>query len=430
MKKYLFIGLMLLFVYSGFAQMPRVPVRTNPGKDHLYSLSPLVVERNSGYHYKRNIGDEHSVWLSFAGILADYTGSTASYETMMLFPDTNVLIRYLDVSGGKYVFTYDYTSWCSVGEALNPLSDYIGLTNLWENQSYTVDSIGFYYIYERYGSNSIPDTLVLQVYKPDNLDPYTYVSDSSPAFAVAHFDRTKVQGKNADYTSKIALGINDTATFDGGHFGYYQFGLPANFEVTNGGPVGFTMTYKPGISYKFNDTIPLAKYDSVQVSKPLNAFLCGTYWDETQEDVHEYNNGMVINSQNRYTDYNTDFPDGAYLAGQMWTNPWYLAVWFKITYTEEVEGINGLSNNVHVNIFPNPVQSNSQVQVDLKLDRPENISFEIYDLPGHLVSRVPARNYTTGSHSVSIPAKVLHPGLYLVKISAENSSASYKLRVE
>ena len=418
---------------NGFGQTYHSFHKNILAPDNKYMISPLANQKNTTTAEKRNIGDQHSVWINFASILADFTASTLSYNTMLLFPDTNVLVRYVDVVGGKYVFTYDYSSWCSVGEALNPYSDYIGLTNLWDKQAYKVDSISFFYIYERFGANTIPDTLILQVYKPAHLENYTYSADTSPAFAVAHFDRTKVMGKNADYTLKIPFGISDTATFSGGYFRSYQFALPANFEITNGGPVGFTMTFKPGIAHKLNDTIPLAKYDSVAVSKPLNAFFCATYWDDSKETVKEYNNGMVINGQNRYSDYSTDFADGAYLGSPMWNSttskPWYLATWFKISYTE-TSGINTLSNDISANIYPNPVQANGQVNVNLKLDNARNISIAVYDLPGHLITMVPDQNYNAGNHIISIPANKLCPGLYVVKVSNDGTYRSFKLRVE
>ena len=64
----------------------------------------------------------------------------------------------------------------------------------------------------------------------------------------------------ADWVLRIPLKSTDTVT---SHIGSIIEAVP-NFDITNGGPVAITWTFKSGSNYGFLDTIPLAKWDSVQ----------------------------------------------------------------------------------------------------------------------------------------------------------------------
>ena len=427
--KTLISGLFLVLICSnGFGQFIGKPTKTKTEPENVFSETICPVQTQTNAHIKRSLATNKDPWISFASCLADYSGYLLKFSPELLFPDTNVLIRSSVVKNGKDSFTFAYSTSCSIGEAFNPCSEYIGLKNLYATQTYKVDSISFLYFYERFGNNPVPDTLILQVYKPLNLKTYTYSTDNKPAFAVVKFDRTKVLGKNADYTLKVPIGTADTAALKRGHFKTFSFALPANFEITGGGPVGFTITYKPGITFKTNDTIPLSKYDSVPVKNPLNAFYCAVFQDISSEIVKEYNNGMIVDTQNRYKDYSVEFSDGYYLPGTIWKVPWYLGASFKISY---LDGINeNLPENGIANLFPNPAKSGEQINIDLNPGDNSNISVTVYDLTGHIIFIVPEGNLTTVKNSIVIPANRLSPGFYVVKVKNGTSSSTYKLNVE
>jgi len=436
--KNLFIALCLTLLVSGAMgqNLLKESYQAQPPLNCIVTdLSPVVINQNVSYFPKREIGDPQSVWINFAAQLAGT--AMISYSPVLIFPDTFVRVRYQDMQGA---FIYRYTNWASLGEALNPVSDYIQLPNLWDGNPYTVDSVRFSYFYERYGNNTIPDTAIVQVYKPEKLNYFQGTLGGKTALsAVAYFDRPNKMGKNAAFTYKIPLTQQDTNTFKSRYFGVKSIALPANFEITQGGPVGMTVTFKPGIPYKLNDTIPYRKYDSIPVANPLNAFFLGYYSDPSKEVVNENNNGMVVNGQNRYTDFNsTVFAGGSYLSGMQWLSPtivdqnaWYALMFFKISYTEAVEpiGINNLTNDIKVKLFPNPVSTSQNLNVNLNLASANFVTVELFDLLGHKVATMLNSNLSAGENTVTMPASSLSSGTYVCKISAGNTSSSFKVSV-
>ena len=66
------------------------------------------------------------------------------------------------------------------------------------------------------------------------------------------------------------------------------------------------------------------------------------------------------------------------------------------------------------NIYPNPVTSNSRMEVSLK--EPATVEFDIYNQVGQLVLTY-GDNLSAGTHSVAVNTSQLKPGLYLLRIT-------------
>jgi hypothetical protein len=382
-------------------------------------------------------GDVHHEWINFGLYLCDATvgDPNTNYRTYssIIFPDTFVMVRYKNSTGPG--FTYDNVNWCSVGSVLDPTSAILkmGGIDVKNYAAYIVDSISIPYWYDRFSDPSVVDTLVIQMYKPANLSGYTYTSGANAgkkAFAVPKYSRAKKEGAMADWVKRIPLTSADTVT---AHLGFIEEAIPG-FTITNGGPVGITWTFKSGSAYNYLDTIPLAKWDSVQgVQKPLNAFYWLYYVDRSQEELFEYNNGVTINTQQRYSDIifpgqtSSSFP-GVYLSFSMWTYPLYPYVNFKITWTETV-GVNDQAKDVKVSLYPIPAERSENATLELNLTSKKSISIDVYDLLGHKVSSVTNGNYEAGKHSFAVNTSTLDAGMYICKVVADGAVKTIKFEV-
>ena len=434
MKKLLAVLFVTVFITGTFAQQM---IDGSPYANKLPAnsvvQSPLLVNSNPTSVPKRDIGDAHSVWINFPYILNDYSGGTWSTYTQHLFPDTFIKIRYIQTVATPtphYEFVYNYVRWNSVGLTVNPKSDYIGLTNLWDGQSYTVDSISFFYGYYRFSNPNVVDTLVIQVMKPENLNPYTWSATKKPAFSIPGFNRSLCEATKADFTQRIPLHATDTFTFKQQKWGIWNVKM-TNFTIPTGGPVSVVWTFKSGSKYGQGDTIPYAKWDSVQgVNKPLNMFFWAAYYDESAEQLNEYTNGDLINFQHRYKDFSTDIA-GRYIPGAFWAKPLYPIALFKITYTEAVQpiGINDLTSDVKTRCYPNPLRISQDFNVQLTLSTEKSVLVELFDLMGHKVTTIANTRLAAGEHTFTTSTGNLSAGIYVCKITADNSSSSFRINV-
>ena len=72
-------------------------------------------------------------------------------------------------------------------------------------------------------------------------------------------------------------------------------------------------------------------------------------------------------------------------------------------------------NIASVNLFPNPSTGNITVRLNLK--KSMEVSFEIYDLTGRMISKNEKRNFDSGMQNQELA--VASKGYYFVKISSD-----------
>lgn len=88
------------------------------------------------------------------------------------------------------------------------------------------------------------------------------------------------------------------------------------------------------------------------------------------------------------------------------------------------------NNNIeeaNFNIFPNPANSNFNVQFDLKEN--SEVDINIYNILGNSVKTISLGNITAKTYNESINVADLTTGLYIVSIQSENSTNSKKLHI-
>jgi hypothetical protein len=437
MKKIFSIFCMMLLVGIAMSQqMHNLPAIIDVSKANSMTLSPLVTNPNTVNVPKRDYGEQRSYWINFPytlckGLSQDW-GLNSSATPMN--PDTTVMIRWLTTVATPtphYEFAYQHAWWTSVGLTLNPFSDYLVLDTFFKDTPYSVDSIAIFYLYYRFSDPSIIDTLIVQLIQPDNLKAYTWKSNGKPAAAVPVYNRGQNIASMAAITKRFPLGPGDTMTFKGGHY-YVKYIPISGFNVTKGGPCAVTWSFAPGRKITHGDTIPYQKWDSVQgVSNPDNLFFWNGYFDLTKTELDEYNNGNLINHQQRYNNVVTGW-ENVYLGGVIFTHSWiYPVADFKVTYTVTKQSVEhtALFDDMKVSLFPNPVRANSNFNITLNLEKSRMVTIELYDLIGHKISTVSTGLLTKGEHKINASTANLSSGVYFCKVSSGNTSNSYKVSV-
>ena len=384
----------------------------------------------------RAVGDPQSLWISFPYQLNQLNGTTYDLGGWVMAPDTLLWVRYQKEEAGKYVFTYDNPNICAAGSTTDLYSQVLQLPNLYEYTPYTVDSAGITYIYSRFTSNDVVDTLIVQLYKTNHMLNGWYFNmpnGDKRSFAIPYYNRTTNLGSPYDAIIKIPLTIDDTSRREGdvSYFRTRFFQLPT-WALTNGGNFALTYAFKPGKPYKLNDTIPLAKWDSVQgVTNPINAFRMAVYGDNGQNSLNpETNHGLWILNWCRYKDWNTTQPAfaGTYFPGNGWNSPLYPVVLFKINYTES-NSMNHLAKDVKVLLYPSPASNGRDMTLDLTLDGKKSISIDVYDMLGHQVASVASGTYSSGQHKFSVNTSDLNAGMYICNIMANGEVKTIKFEV-
>jgi hypothetical protein len=85
-------------------------------------------------------------------------------------------------------------------------------------------------------------------------------------------------------------------------------------------------------------------------------------------------------------------------------------------------------SNVNWTIFPNP--AGETIQIEYFLHEAQNISIEILDVTGKIVTSIPPKRVEPGIHKESLTMNNYSRGLYFVKLSGENLSNVKKLILE
>lgn len=88
---------------------------------------------------------------------------------------------------------------------------------------------------------------------------------------------------------------------------------------------------------------------------------------------------------------------------------------------------NDMTENVQVNIYPNPVRD--MAQMNITLTESANVSYQIYDLSGRMVANNELGFYGQGEHTVTFNAENLASGTYIIRVMAGNKAETAKFLV-
>ncbi|HLG02521.1 MAG TPA: T9SS type A sorting domain-containing protein, partial [Bacteroidia bacterium] len=85
------------------------------------------------------------------------------------------------------------------------------------------------------------------------------------------------------------------------------------------------------------------------------------------------------------------------------------------------------SATASVNVYPNPFDAGTNVNINLKAS--EEVTIEVYDMAGQLVSAQYAGQLAIGQHNIALSGENLANGFYFVKVRAGQSTSTTKISV-
>ena len=88
---------------------------------------------------------------------------------------------------------------------------------------------------------------------------------------------------------------------------------------------------------------------------------------------------------------------------------------------------NDMTENVQLNIYPNPVRNIAQMNITLT--EGANVSYKIYDLSGRMVANSELGFYGQGEHTMTFKAENLASGTYIIRVMAGNKAETAKFLV-
>ncbi len=87
------------------------------------------------------------------------------------------------------------------------------------------------------------------------------------------------------------------------------------------------------------------------------------------------------------------------------------------------------TNNVKLNVYPNPVRN--KLTVSYRLEKPLSVTAQLYTLNGKLIRTLYSGQQSTGNHSLTtFVRQTEHSGVYLLLVKYGNQTISKKILVE
>ncbi len=298
MKKNLLLFKFLIITASLFAQAP-----LNYQTDQKYNSSLIKAAKpvNNASLFKPKTAEEGSrsmnyYWLNFSDAV-DYALNGWTLENLSavpLWPDSNAVVT----GGADGTFSWYGHAYAHM---FDPISDYIsdfvddnftviGDAADWfnEDHSYEVDSVRFYYYYDRF-NDGYTDTLKVYMLAPnssvyqegyyidnDANGDYDEGIDISLFLAKYQYQNNRPNGTYTEYT--FLLDNEDTASYN-----VASITIPLTYVINKNSPdhfVGMAWQFKPGQPYGMGDTLLDVSDPPLPVYNPLNRF-----WLLTNEEL-------------------------------------------------------------------------------------------------------------------------------------------------
>jgi hypothetical protein len=418
-------SLVMATILTSFSQSLKII----PLGDHLQ----LKVQKQSipAHSQKQIIANKtnssESFWLNYAEDVDTYNGSTAKSWIGTLFPDSTVIVCNSNGCFRPWVHL--------IGNVLDVRSAVFSTVKSikWNiYNTYTVDSIGLGYSYQRHHPDpSIVDTLLVYLYSnatAANLPTY-YYTGSKANYGV---DTVRFRGMKYSYiantpnaagmvTIKVPLMASDTSA--AGYLTYKEFSTNS-FAIPGGRLVVSAFGFKPGYAYNANDTI----------TKTKNTFAFLGY-EESGDNTYpkyypgEWNVSAIVPTVVRYN-IDTIGYNGLFIPTYGWGQSYsteHIYVSYKVTsnnvgISESASAMNGIK--LYQN-QPNPFNKISIINYEI-IDGGD-VSLEIYDLSGRLLISLNQGNKNTGRHSVIFDGSEFSKGVYFYTLKVKGASLTRKM---
>jgi hypothetical protein len=443
--------LSLSFVAAAFAvsaQGIQSPVRI--ANDNMGRYTTVKMPAHHFNTPALNKSQSVSTWYNYATSLNDEYGgvNTTGLYAPYLFRDTNIV--YLGSTNGTFD-KLDTFVWNSVGASFDPTAEVFANDNdtttvalpgssLIPKTAYTWDSLGFFYTYQRgienFNGQDVVDTLYVQLFNTygtaasGKIAEYDFYrngnkSDTSSRFTTVAYNTVTGMATKADKVIKVPLTLADTSVST------LRFrSLAVGLQSANGAPVVAVLTYVPSVPYNSYDTL-VSTLDTPKIAHPVNSFRFLMNYDANKTDLMTFNNGLVIQNQQRgKTKWWVD-PSGTtpalYWPGTLFTNSYYYPdLFFHITATYTPAGINEFSNiGTEVKMYPNPATSTTTI--GYTLTKAANVIVSVKDITGKEIMTINQGYASAGMQKADLNTSSLKSGVYFVNLNAGGATRTLKL---
>lgn len=396
---------------------------------------------NNGYEIKKHgdfltpngaNGGQMSQWFSYASLQVDLNGFEAG--SLLLFPDSSPVIAFLS-SGNP---TQNHNTWCSAGQSFDPKDAEFSLDGnteiLSKFNAYTIDSINVLYLYER-DLHTVTDTMIVTFHKSGAstatgaMSNWYWGTTAGNNWSTTDYNRAIKEPAMSATVYQIRVPLNELdSNANGGVWGEKKFAIPASFKaVPKGATVGVTVTFKPGYSYNFGDTLQASEDLVPQPTKKFNRFWVRTVRNGSTVENVFYNNGMMVDKNQAYTDRlaalgSKYLPSSFYVTSQL--------VHVEYLVNSPNVGVKNVNANGYGlgDIYPNPASAKGNVSVPFTIGNAGDVNVTITNIVGQTVLNT-TENFSAGEHTLDLGLNNLKAGVYFYTVTSGNFTATKKFTV-
>lgn len=395
----------------------------------------------------------YSSWYNFTGAYEEneLLGQTLSGFVSFIQPDTNLCFVYADGAKSKVGFHILGTSFDPKDSAFLNKNEVLTRFN-----PYTVDSLAFTQFYIRLVDKvnvggtmvDVVDTVYIQYFDITGIRPGAYTLTANPGVSYRYatpatdklsYKSLKNSGAIKTDTLLLTKALADSLILENGtpkSFIGRGIQIPVNVKSksTNGADgttslFAFSVVYQPMIKANLGDT-GLA-YNGSTWTKKYNMYgvrlgqLDGH--DQLITSSNKINNMFVCNFQVRYGQTLFGFLK-SYLPGTVFGNTLFFPSFLHIT-TPNLSNKSLVSGLSGVQVYPNPIASNSSADVVFDLTAPSAVKAVVSDLNGRVVSTSASINCIAGQNALSVSTQGLSKGIYMVTVESNLGRMSSKLTI-
>lgn len=416
----------LLSTFIGITLVAGAQIRESNISSKPYPLSSqkkVSYSQTHGVPSLKKVSAISSQWYNFVDFLELVNPGVAQGNYMNIFPDSTIVLG-LDAQNNP-VYPYIHKA----GQYLDP--SFFGYTNIAnKSTTYTLDSLYIGYSYLRKSASSVTDSIIIQIIAENQLLNYNTGSPGFPYQDIEYDPTTNNVKPSTPVLKRISIPLTEADSSSNYNRIYVPVvGVPAQ---TNSKKIGTVISFKPGYSYSFNDTL-------LEGNTPVNAFFLvsfeqngdntdPTYFGTPNDFTSNMNMSMLLPTDCRY-DINSNGWNGFFIPTYAYTTPFSYET-HDIGYLLSVAdvGLEELSSkgfSMSQNC-PNPFSGSTVVNFELAKNA-KDVIFSIKDVTGRLIATHNVEN-TIGKHSITISN--LSTGVYYYSLNVDGISTIKKMIIE
>lgn len=371
-------------------------------------------------------------WYSYMNALAQNGEAYTYFTGNSIMPDSNTVQIFRDDNDNP---EKNHIGVFAMGQVFDPRSEHFQLIAetppLSRHNNYTVDSIQFFYKYMN-ANPGVVDTVLIQTFNNGDVSELTWQTNQSRT-AAPTYDPATNSSPDATYEIKIPIS-ESTADFYSTAFNSFTgtMAFATNLgQTTKNRLTAFSVSFIPGMSYSFGDTI-VNDSQFIPTGNKVNSFMPlsvrqGTAASPAFLEDTTMNMGIFSFANQKYRTENSGWYFPYNPPGTLERQHVYCV--FKLSSPNvSLSDLTALGYGLG-NAYPNPATSNSEINIPFALGQNEDVTIELFDLVGKSITSV-SSTYAAGDHTEVLSTNNLNPGIYLYTITAGDFTATKKFTIK